>query len=698
MPKKNFSDEMSTFSEGRSSSRNIFSSRSKSLTRNNHSTSRHQSSRNNGGLSSSQSVTSMPNDSATTSRGKGMGIFGKFGRSSRRRRLSASNNPDDVSVSASLCSDVLRVETSDCASHMSKSFTGRSNASTTGEAVGRRASVGTMVTTGESLSGGSHSASAESKSLPILPGGVADFNLSRNSLNFLDDSSMTMSHPIWEHSTQREQRKERVKEKLNKYKRDKKELKNSCAALEEQLAHTTEKLKEVDLKASSRIESLEMELRESRGGLERVVEQSTQAVTDQGRVIKGLGKKLIRQAHVIKRQKAAIDVYKVKMEELQEEMALQDERDSKRADEYCQLKDRYDTLLEQKVHMQNMLHENIEDMMDLKIETERQSKSKMELKHNFEQKEAALDGLTKEASDMTNRVRMLELELEKKNMEVEDLSAKLKLSEALKGATMKELDSVNEDVEELQAKCIALENSNGGEVSGRRSVLRSLKKETGGDSTTPTLAQTGRSSSRLRWNRAKESMPDDETGELELQSKNAIIQTLDETVTEREETIHTLKSEIVNISSTFKHESIQKRKEIAKLKQTNAEYALKLRALEKAFKPGGSDSPLTNSTIHGASPVTERMHTSALNGETSLSRHGKSMHSVGSGSPDSLSSKEDKAAAVKARLGLAPHKSPSSGDQQLGQKESQIVLDLNFFEGSEAGSEEERKGEFPEEC
>jgi len=627
-----------------------------------------------------------------------MGIFGKFGRSSRRRRLNAANNPDDVSVSASLCSDVLRVETNKSAGHTSKSFTGRSNASTTGEGVGRRASVGTMVTTGESFAGGSHSASAESKTPPILLGGVTDFNQSRNSLNFLDDSSMSLA--LLDDPTRHEQRKERVKEKLNKYKRDKKELKNYCAALVQQLAHTTEKLKEVDLKASSRIDSLEMELRESRGGLERVAEQSAQAVTDQGRVIKGLGKKLIRQAHVIKRQKATIDEYKVKMEEFQEEMALQDERDSKRADEYCQLKDRYEALLEQKVHMQNMLHENIEDMMDLKIETERESESTMELKHNFEKKEAALDGVTKEASEMTNRVRMLELELEKKNMEVENLSAKFKLSEALKGATMKELDSVNEDVEELQAKCVALENSNGGEVRGRRSMLRSLKKDTGGDTTRPTLAKTGRSSSLLRWNRARDSMPDDETGKVELQAKNAIIQTLDETVTEREETIHTLKSDIVKISSKFKQESYLKRKEVAKLKQTNAEYALKLRALEKAFKPvgGGSDNPLTSSTIHGASPSTERMHTSALNGGTSLSRHGKSMHSVGSGLPDSLSSKEDKAAAVKARLGLAPQQSPSSGDQKLGQKESQIVLDLNFFEGSETGSEEERKGEFPEEC
>ena len=104
---------------------------------------------------------------------------------------------------------------------------------------------------------------------------------------------------------------------------------------------------------------------------------------------------------------------------------------------------------------------------------------------------------------------------------------------------------------------------------------------------------------------------------------------------------------------------------------------------------------MIGSTMHGVgvSP-TSRLNGSSMHG--GLSRHGKSMHSIGS--RGSIDSKEDKAAAVKARLGLAPYEFPTA--DQLRQKESQIVVDSNFFDGSDDGrtSEDGRKGEFPEEC
>merc|ERR1712154_387995 len=138
---------------------------------------------------------------------------------------------------------------------------------------------------------------------------------------------------------------------------------------------------------------------------------------------------------------------------------------------------------------------------------------------------------------------------------------------------------------------------------------------------------------------------------------------------EHDVTIKTIQSDMVKMSSTFKQDSYLKRKEIAQMKQKNAEYALKLRALEKALKS-------VNATQKGLNFYGHTMHGSGrgtpLNQLNSESRHGKSMHSV-----DSLSSRDDKAAAVKARLGgLTPYNFPSMNQLQL--KDSQIVTDSNF--------------------
>mmetsp|Transcript_5664 Transcript_5664/g.12431 ORF Transcript_5664/g.12431 Transcript_5664/m.12431 type:complete len:680 (+) Transcript_5664:192-2231(+) len=679
MPRKNFTDDVSIVSEG---GRN-FLSRARSTTR------IRSRSRN---RSSSQSVTSNSSSMRSASRGRARSFFGSF-------RRGVGGNPDDASISDSLCSGVLGGEF-DSASSVGNSFSG-----------GRRRSESVV---GSTKSIGASGRSAYSAAMnPPIPGGVADFNQNfdanfdrkpseGNSIQSLAStiSGMSQNVPdaVMNEAARREERKERVKSKLDRYKREQKQLRYSCVALEQQLAQTTEKLKEVDSKAAFKIDSLESELRETRGGLERVAKHSTKEVTDQGEVIKTLGKKLIRQAHVIKRQKAAVEQYKVKIEALQDEMNMQDERDSQRAEEYCQLKDQYDGVLEQKVQMQNMLQENIEEMMDLKSETERDAKSIMELEFNLQQKEATLNRVETEVGEKSEKVRTLELELEEKDMELDDMAKKLKESETSMEVARAELGKVNSKVEQLQAKCTAVEKANGG--GGGRSMLGSLKEEIRGDVSAaintrpPPTAQLGRSPSLLGWNRARDSAMDVETFEAELQAKDATIQTLDETVTEHEETIQSLKSDMVKMSSTYKQDSYLKRKEIAKLKQMNAEYALKLRALEKAFKSiGGSSTTITSATMHGLTSSTRI--SSAPNGGMSLSRHGKSMHSVGD--RDSLASKEDKAAAVKARLGgLAPYEFPSA--DQVRQKESQIVVDSNFFEGSDIGSEEGRKGEFPEEC
>merc|ERR1740130_2580546 len=124
-----------------------------------------------------------------------------------------------------------------------------------------------------------------------------------------------------------------------------------------------------------------------------MAEASTREATDQSGCIKSLGKKLIRQAHVIKRQKDAVGQYRAQLEAMQKEMALQDRQDAYRAEEYCQLKEQCEAAMDQKVHMQRLLQENIEEMMDLKVETERDAKLIMEQEFHLQQKEATLDRL-----------------------------------------------------------------------------------------------------------------------------------------------------------------------------------------------------------------------------------------------------------------------------------------------------------------
>ena len=107
--------------------------------------------------------------------------------------------------------------------------------------------------------------------------------------------------------------------------------------------------------------------------------------------------------------------------------------------------------------------------------------------------------------------------------------------------------------------------------------------------------------------------------EAELQAKEAAIQNLDCTIKEREGTIATLRSEQVRTSSTFKRDSYLRRKEIAKLKQVNAEYALKLRSLEKAFKGLHGvllhSGALQGNTISGLG-IESSLHSSSLHGSS----------------------------------------------------------------------------------
>ena len=609
-----------------------------------------------------------------------------------RKRFSRgkkAQGPDDVSVSDSLCSGVLR----DAAKYGGGGDIGHS--------------TGTSRT---------------AMSAPV-PGGVHDFNLNDynkkpstdsrlselsnpnfgmgssgqlgSSVSSAPNSSLGMTSAI-EEQVRREQRKERVKEKLDRYKKDQKQLKKSCVALEQQLAQTTAKLREVDSKAAFKIDSLESELRETRGGLERVAKQSTKEVTDQSECIKTLGKKLIRQAHVIKRQKAAVEQYKIQLQAMNEEMAMQDERDSSRDSEMKELQDQLDMVQTQKVQMQNLLQENIEEMMDLKSETEKDAKNIMELEFNLQQKEATLDRVAKEVSEKSIKISQLEQELEDALREADEAKDQLKESEVSVETMQRELENAGTEIDELRCKYAAWKTSPAGGGGGSDAgsddggVQINSRSQSMGAVNSRSQSMREQRPSILGWRRGGSDMgniDDIETFEAELHAKDATIQTLHETCNEHEETIKTLRSDMVKMSSTYKQDSYLKRKEIAKLKQQNAEYALKLRALEKAFKCVNSTEGLSKSgtvhTMHGLSTSSHALSTSA---------HTKSLHSLGDSNGGV--SKEAKAAAVKARLGgFAPYEFPKNAHLT---EDSLVVQQANFFDADDQMSDPGGKGESPE--
>lgn len=153
-------------------------------------------------------------------------------------------------------------------------------------------------------------ARCDSREPPPVPGRVANFqsNVTWAPLLVVEDDA-----------PRHETHSGRDKENLERYCRDQKQLKHSFAALEEQfqLARMTKKLKQMDSKVASRIEGLESKLREP---LDPAGGASAKAVRDQGEAIKSPRKKLVRQAHIIKKQNNATEGCKAMIDVLREVM------------------------------------------------------------------------------------------------------------------------------------------------------------------------------------------------------------------------------------------------------------------------------------------------------------------------------------------------------------------------------------------
>jgi hypothetical protein len=480
----------------------------------------------------------------------------------------------------------------------------------------------------------------------------------------------------------REQRKERVRERLEKYKEDHARLREICVGLESALAMTSQKLREVDSMAATKIHALELELRDAMEGGEATR-------TNQEACIKELGKKLIRQAHVIKKKRSDMEQLKMQLEAMAEEMAMQDERDSRRDEEVRRLEDQLENSREKQAQMQAMLQENIEEMVELKSEVERDAKNIMELEYNLGQKEAMLNRVARDLAEKTERICELEQGLEDKTFEVETVTKELDESKEAVEVMRQQFEAAAKEIEDMKCKFSGwgtpktTEGADEDPVVGRSphswrrpsvakgDVINKIHKP-------PLLAEDDDHVEDMK-----------ESFASELQVKDATIQILDDACKEKDETINALRSDMVKMSSTYREDSYLKRKEIAKLKQQNAESALKLRALEKAFAAVNATENMTAvSTKDGTKFLAHSSHGGGRGGGGGGGARAASLHSKPA-HQESHGGKEGKAAAVSARLG---------GLRLL--KESKAVQQANFFDddaASDRGSSLGGKGEDPEE-
>ncbi|KAL3788926.1 hypothetical protein ACHAW5_008660 [Stephanodiscus triporus] len=226
----------------------------------------------------------------------------------------------------------------------------------------------------------------------------------------------------------RNQQKDRMRERLERYKLDRRRLRDTCTALESALASTSQRLREVDSKAATRIEALESELR------------------DQEVCIKELGTKLVRQARVCKKEKDAAEQYKMKLdsmnEAMAEEMAIQNERNSRQEEDARRREE----------EMLAMLRENIESIDELKSEAERDAIIKMELEHNLGQKVATLNKVTRDLRKKTKSLCNLEQRLKDKTFELESALKQLDDSKKSAEATRQQLEAAIKEIEDMKRK------------------------------------------------------------------------------------------------------------------------------------------------------------------------------------------------------------------------------------------------------
>ena len=135
---------------------------------------------------------------------------------------------------------------------------------------------------------------------------------------------------------------------------------------------------------------------------------------------------------------------------------------------------------------------------------------------------------------------------------------------------------------------------------------------------------------------------------------------------------------MVKMSSSFKQDDYLQRNQIAKLKQANAEYALKLHALQKVFQGINNEEQGSSSSAHGggAGPLlSSSVHSVIHNGTV----HG-SAHSV-----IEQADRDGRAEAVNMRLGDVAASASTSASSTLLANNNMEALTLSSDHGGDNG-------------
>ena len=347
-----------------------------------------------------------------------------------------------------------------------------------------------------------------------------------------------------------------------------------------------------------------------------------------------LGEKLVKQAKVIRTQREAARAHKALLEALREEMAMQDERDRERDEEVEELHSqiRISNLAKVKVHRELM--ENHELMTDLRADNVEAQRKMEELEEGFERVKEELEVARRLGLEREERMGHVEARGDERKAERDELAARLKASERSAHVMKNELERSEAEMDELRDKMARKE---------REDVREDQAKEVEGAHMTATRPEASVSSGAttgrrgfLGWAKRGQERGSNSNTSLEdqLQERDQQMQSLDRTIQANDDTIRTLRSDMVKMSSTYKQDDFLRRKQIAKLKKTNAEYALKLHSLQKAFRDintgnaqggeGGGGGPANITAATSAKAGT------AAAGSVSLSMHGESMHSLNS--------------------------------------------------------------------
>ena len=191
--------------------------------------------------------------------------------------------------------------------------------------------------------------------------------------------------------------------------------------MRQQSATLQTQLEDGDSRATQKMAGMQSELHETRTGMQVSAKLQAKEFKDQAACIKTVGKNLIKQAHMIKKQKLEMNENNIRISALQEEINMQDEREFQNDEATTSLQTEYDTITSQNRDLQRTLQENVEEMSFMRAE-----RGIEELETDIAQKHRDLEEARRESHKRAERITFLESRLEEKMEECEVLGVQLK--------------------------------------------------------------------------------------------------------------------------------------------------------------------------------------------------------------------------------------------------------------------------------